>query len=104
MRARGGLLFGYSARILGGEAWPGAGEKWALADLARHSANAEDAEAAIEAARALAPVPKWPARLRPLGMLAALAERDIEPGRARWEVQGSPGRMARMLRVRLLGR
>jgi phytoene synthase len=103
-RARGGLLFRHSARLLGGEAWPGAGEKWALADLARHSANQEDAEAAIAAARALPPVPKWPAQLRPLGMIAALAERDLEPGRARWERQGSPGRMARMLRVRLLGR
>jgi len=102
-RARGGHLFRHSARLLGGEAAAGTGEKWALADLARHSGNDADAEAAIAAARALPPAPRWPAKLRPLGMLAALAERDLEPGRVRWEAQGSPGRMLRMLRLRLTG-
>ena len=102
--ARGGLLFRHSARLLGGEAPDGPGERWALADLARHSANRPDAEAAIAAARALPAPPRWPARLRPLGMLAALAARDLEPGRPRWEVQGSPGRMLRMLLLRLTGR
>src|SRR4051812_1420150 len=102
--ARGGLLFRHSARLLGGEAPARAGEAWALADLARHSANQQDAEAAVAAARALPAPPKWPVKLRPLGMLAALAARDLEPGRARWEMQGSPGRMVRMLRVRFSGR
>jgi hypothetical protein len=32
-----------------------------------------------------------------------LARRDAEPGRARWETQGAPGRMLRMLRHRLTG-
>ena len=102
--ARGGLLFRHSARLLGGEAVGGAGEKWALADLARHSANQPDVEAAIAAARALPVGTRWPAKLRPLGMLAALAVRDLEPGRVRWEAQGSPARMLNMLRFRLVGR
>ena len=102
--ARGGLLFGHSAHLLGGEAANGAGEAWALADLARHSANQEDSEAAVAAGRALPAPPRWPAKLRPLGMLAALAARDLEPGRPRWEPQGAPRRMVRMLRLRLTGR
>jgi len=102
---RGGRLFRLSARLLGDQdpAIEGAGRVWALADLARHS-NEADADAALEALRAAAPVPRLPAALRPLGMLAALARRDAEPGRPRWEPQGSPGRMWRMLRHRITGR
>lgn len=102
---RGGRLFRLSARLLGAQdpAIEGAGRVWALADLARHS-NEADADAALEALRAAAPVPRLPAALRPLGMLAALARRDAEPGRPRWEPQGSPGRMWRMLRHRITGR
>ncbi|MEA3030313.1 MAG: hypothetical protein QOG13_1638 [Sphingomonadales bacterium] len=103
--ARGDLLFRYSARLLGGGAAPaGAGEKWALVDLARHSANEADADAALAAARALPSPGRWPARLRPLGMLAALAVRDADPARPHWEAQGAPARMLRMLRHRLTGR
>jgi phytoene synthase len=101
--ARGRLLFLYSAGLLGGEGPAGAGERWALVDLARHS-NEADAEAAIAAARAQPPTERWPVRLRPLGMLAALAARDAEPGGPRWELQGAPARMLRMLRLRLTGR
>lgn len=103
--ARGGLLFRHSAALLGGghEAALGAGEAWALVDLARHSAEATDIDAAVEAARAQARPARWPARLRPLGMLAVLALRDAEPDRPRWEAQGAPGRMIRMLRHRLTG-
>jgi phytoene synthase len=105
--ARGGLLFRYTARLLG-EPLPGlaveaGGGAWALVDLARHSTDAPDAEAAAAAARAAQDY-RWPARLRPLGMLAALARRDLELGRARWEEQGAPGRMFRMLRHRLTGK
>lgn len=105
--ARGGLLFRFTARLLG-EAQPtktveAAGGAWALIDLARHSADAADAEAALLAARAV-PNARWPTRLRPLGMLAALARRDAEPQRSRWEAQGAPGRMLRMLRHRLTGK
>jgi phytoene synthase len=104
--ARGGLLFRYTARLLG-EPSPGPGVEagggaWALIDLARHSTDAADSEAAAQAARAVQPV-RWPARLRPLGMLAALAGRDAEPERPHWEPQGAPVRMLRMLRHRLTG-
>lgn len=103
---RGGLLFGYSARLLGSEAdadQQRAGEGWALADLARHSGKA-DAEAAMTAAVERFPKQKWPSRLRPLGMLAALAERDAARGVDAIEPQGAPSRMLRMLRHRLTGR
>lgn len=102
--ARGGLLFRHSARVLGGDAPAGAGEKWALVDLARHSANQPDAEAAVAMAGSLPSGLRWASKLRPLGMLTALAERDMEPARSRWETQGSPGRMLRMLRFRVTGR
>jgi phytoene synthase len=103
--ARGGLLFTYSARLLGsdGERVEAGGEAWALINLARHSGSEVDAEAAIAAARSR-PLGRWPTRLRPLGMLAALAQRDTEPERPRWEEQGAPGRMLRMLRHRFTGR
>jgi phytoene synthase len=103
--ARGGLLFAFSARLLGGDCEsvePG-GEAWALIDLARHSGSEVDAEAALGAARAR-PLGHWPSRLRPLGMLAALAHRDAEPERPHWEEQGAPRRMLRMLRHRFTGR
>jgi phytoene synthase len=104
--ARGGLLFRHTARLLGeprlAPAVEAGGRVWALVDLARHSADEADCEAALASARAALPG-RWPSRLRPLGMLAALARRDCEPGRARWEPQGAPGRMLRMLRHRLTG-
>jgi phytoene synthase len=105
-QGRGGLLFRYSARILGDSAAAridSAGRIWALVDLARHSAEPDEADAAVAQALAEPPL-RVPARLRPLGMLAALALRDAEPGRLRWEQQGSPGRMWRMLRHRFSGR
>ena len=103
--SRGGLLFACSARLLGaeGDGVEAGGEAWALIDLARHSGSEVDAEAAIAAARSK-PSGRWPAPLRPLGMLAALARRDAEPERPQWEEQGAPGRMLRMLRHRLTGR
>lgn len=102
--ARGGLLFRYSARLLGAAGHPleAAGELWALVDLARRSAGPADAARALEAA-ALRHCPAWPRALRPLGMLAAVARRDLSHGPGRWEMQGSPGRMLRMLRHRLTG-
>jgi phytoene synthase len=101
-KRRGGLLFAFAARLLGGEGEAG-GEAWALVDLARHSANAPDRDAALAAARARPAPPRLPARLRPLGMLAALARRDAEPRRPHWEPQGAPKRMLRMLAHRLSG-
>lgn len=102
---RGGLLFRYSAHVLGGDGTQAeaGGEAWALIDLARHSGSEVDAQSAVAAA-AVRRWGRWPSNLRPLGMLAVLAQRDAEPGRPRWEEPGAPGRMLRMLRHRLTGR
>ena len=106
--ARGALLFRYSARILGtdlDDVMASAGEAWALVDLARHS-NEVDAEAALAAARERLAGNglRWPAKLRPLGMLARLARRDVERGLGALEPQGAPPRIWAMLRHRLTGR
>ncbi|MFN3946277.1 MAG: squalene/phytoene synthase family protein [Allosphingosinicella sp.] len=104
--ARGGLLFRYTARLLGGESDASierGGEAWALIDLARHSANAVDRAAAVQAARERSHGGRWPARLRPAGMLAMLAARDAERGTEGWEEPGAPRRMLRMLQHRLTG-
>jgi phytoene synthase len=96
--ARGALLFTLSARLLGNLQFEGveeAGQLWALADLARRRGKAFPAPPQREWGR-------WPAPLRPLGMLARLAERDA--ARPEPERQGSPGRMLQMLRHRLTGR
>jgi phytoene synthase len=102
---RGGRLFALTARLLGA-ALPGleeAGEAWALVDLARHCATAEDSDVALAAARER-PLPRrWPSPLRPLGMLASLAARDCDPARPPWEPRGSPKRMWLMLRHRITG-
>jgi 15-cis-phytoene synthase len=106
---RGALLFRYSSSLLGyqlNDRVKRAGEGWALADLARHS-NPVDAAAALAAAGAkLADVTaqRWPPPMRPLGMLAMLAKRDVERGLDALERQGAPARMARMFRHRLTGR
>ena len=105
--ARGGLLFRFTAKLLGGASSleiEAAGGRWALVDLARHSGNDVDAEAAVAAAEMRQGPRHWPSRLRPLGMLAALAKRDLEEGRPRWEPQGAPRRMLRMLRHRFSGK
>lgn len=102
---RGGLLFRCTARLLGDETdgLDEAGEAWALVDLARHCATREDADVALAAARERRPPRRWPARLRPLGMLAMLAARDSDSARPPWEPRGSPKRMWRMLRHRITG-
>ncbi len=103
---RGGRLFGYSARLLGGSEELAAlgGEAWALVDLARRTGSETEALAALEAARAIAIPRSWPVPLRPLGMLAMLARRDAERRGAEWEAQGAPARVLRMIRHRLTGR
>lgn len=102
--ARGGRLFALSARLLGDEAFPvaAAGARWALADLARHSSDPREAGAARAMARAKAGEPRWPKRLRPLGMLATLALSDLN--KATPHPPGSPMRMLRMMFHRITGR
>lgn len=102
---RGGLLFRHSAWLLGGEGEVArAGARWALVDLARHSARPDEAEAALRAAAAIAAPPAWPRRLRPLTMLSLLARRDLARGPGRFQRQGAPARMLRLLAWRLTGR
>jgi phytoene synthase len=104
---RGGLIFAFAARLLGAPspaAAASAGEAWALVDLARHSTEPHDIQAALAAAQAR-PLPRrWPRPLRPLGMIAVLAERDRRCGVESLEAPGVPPRAARMLRHRLTGR
>ncbi|HEU0135641.1 MAG TPA: squalene/phytoene synthase family protein [Allosphingosinicella sp.] len=104
-RLRGGLLFSCTARLLGErlEGIEPAGEAWALVDLARHCGSVEDSDVALAAARERRLPPRWPSRLRPLGMLAVLAQRDSDPARPPWEARGAPPRMWRMLRHRISG-
>jgi phytoene synthase len=100
-RKRGGVLFALSARLLGGGDVSG-GEAWALADLARHSADPAEREAALAAVRS-SNFGSVPTHLRPLGMLAVLARRDAARGTSAVEPQASPARMWRMLKHRLTG-
>jgi phytoene synthase len=106
-RERGGWLFVAAATILGAqdERLRAAGEAWALADLAhRHSKPEIRALARKRANEILAAIPDrpWPRAARPLAMLAILARRDVAGEAPR--AQGSPGRIARMLALRLTGR
>jgi phytoene synthase len=106
---RGALLFRYSSSLLGyqlADKVKRAGEGWALSDLARHSNEADARTALAAAAEKLADVAaqRWPAPMRPLGMLAMLARRDAERGVGNLERQGAPARMARMFRHKLTGR
>jgi 15-cis-phytoene synthase len=101
---RGGLLFTYSARLLGHPApVETAGARWALVDLARRSSAAGEAQAALSAAQSLEEPGTWPPELRPLGMLSVLTRRDLKRAGS-LERHGSPARMLRMLRHRLTGR
>lgn len=104
-RARGAGLFRFTARLLGDDeiVLDEAGEAWALVDLARHCATAEDSDIALAAARGRLLPRRWPSRVRPLGMLAVLALRDMDPARPPWEARGAPARMWRMLRHRISG-
>ncbi|HEX8514322.1 MAG TPA: squalene/phytoene synthase family protein [Allosphingosinicella sp.] len=104
-RARGAALFRLSARLLDDPdaAVEQAGEAWALVDLARHCATRDDSDVALAAARERVLPARWPPRLRPLGMLAVLAARDLDPARPPWEARGAPARMWRMLRHRISG-
>lgn len=103
-RMRGGILFGLSARLLGGGDFPveAAGARWALVDLVRHSSSAAEADAARKLALEERADATWPKALRPLGMLAVLAGRDLE--HASPERHGSPKRIIRMLLHRVTGR
>ncbi|PTQ10208.1 hypothetical protein CLG96_13920 [Sphingomonas oleivorans] len=108
-RARGRPLFSLAARLLVGsedEMAAIAGEGWALADLSYRlldpAGRTMARRLAAERLRGVAGR-RWPAPLRPLGMLAALARRDAA-SEAAVRRQGAPGRVARMLAHRFTGR
>jgi phytoene synthase len=104
-KARGGLLFRHSARLLGAaDEFEPAGARWALVDLARRTARPAEAAAALEAAASIARDAAWPKQLRPLAMLSLLARRDVERRSRPLERQGAPGRMLRLMKYRLTGR
>ena len=105
-RERGAKLFEAAAVILGvsDDRIAPAGAQWALTDLAFHHSQAAVRESAFRQAAALTAtgsVRSWPKSARPLAALAILASRDAQ---ARTRVQGSPGRLMRMLALRITGR
>jgi phytoene synthase len=105
---RGNLLFGLGARLLGERSEPlqAAGGLWALVDVARHCSDGASREMLLKQARGFATKlggARFGAKLRPLSMLAALAIRDCRRGEP-MEAEGTPGRVAAMLRHRLGGR
>lgn len=105
---RGNLLFGLASRLLGraDERINAAGGMWALVDVARHCTDPASREMLMGQARGFARRlggTLFPPRLRPLSMLAALAIRDCKRQEP-FEAEGTPGRVAAMLRHRLGGR
>jgi phytoene synthase len=105
---RGNLLFGLGARLLGdaNDEIRTAGGLWALVDVARHCSDPPSREMLIRQARkfaaGLAGV-RFPPRLRPLSIIAALAIRDAKRGEP-FEPEGTPGRAAAAVRHRVTGR
>ena len=105
-RERGRNLFAAGAAILAADAarLAEAGEIWALVDLGyRHSDAQVRANALARANQLIASLPhkRWPKAARPLAALLALAIGDARTGK---RLQGSPGRLLRMLALRLTGR
>ena len=105
---RGRLLFALGARVVAAPAEPieAAGGLWALADAARHCSDARSRAMLLGEAKAFAGGlggTRFPAALRPLSMLAALAIRDVGRGEP-FEPEGSPGRIAALLAHRISGR
>lgn len=106
-QARGAGLFRLAGRLLGAREAEDAriaagGEAWARADLARIADQPDRATRVWEAAGA-APSGGWRRPLRPLGMLAALAERDRGDAPA-FQPLASRGRLARIMLHQLTGR
>jgi phytoene synthase len=105
---RGRLLFALGAQLLAktDDSIEGAGGLWALVDAARDCSDGDSRAMLIGQARTFAKGlggARFPAPLRPLSMLAALAIRDAyrsEP----FEAEGTPGRAAAMLAHRVSGR
>lgn len=104
-----GALFVAAGKALGaaGDPLAEAGQGWALADLARHLGDPDEAAAARAIALPLldaATSARWSREGRALGAMAHLARRDLAlaPGEA--PPVGAPSRVARLLWHRLTGR
>ena len=105
---RGRLLFGLSAKLLGGtnDRIEAAGGLWAVTDVARRCSDPQSRSLLIREAGTLARGQggtKIDSSLRPLSMLTAVAIRDLAKGEP-LEREGSPARAAAMLRHRLFGK
>lgn len=105
--ARGRALFAAAAALLGArdDGLADAGAGWALADLGhRHSAPAVRAVALAQARALLIPLRgrRWSRPALPLAALAILAACDAS--RSGMRRQGSPGRVLRLLALRLTRR
>lgn len=105
---RGRLLFGLAARVLGGggETIEAAGGVWALVDAARHCSDGASRALLLKQARTFArglAAARFPAALRPLSGLAALAMRDLRHGEP-MEPEATRARAAAVLLHRMTGR
>jgi phytoene synthase len=105
---RGNRLFGLAARLLDqpDEHLQSAGGLWALVDVARHCSDGPSRalllKQALGFARGLSGT-RFQRRLRPLSMLASLAIADCRRGEP-FEPEGTPRRVAAMIRHRITGR
>jgi phytoene synthase len=104
---RGNLLFGLGARVIGksDEQIQAAGGLWALIDVARRCSDPQSRAVLIGQAQTFARGlggTRFPAALRPLSMLTAVAMRDAKRGEP-FTPEGTPVRAAAMLRHRLTG-
>lgn len=105
-RERGANLFRAAAALLGADdaRLATAGEVWALADLGYRHSNPQARDSALARARSLAAAMSsgpWAPAARPLAALFVLARRDALAQR---RAQGAPGRLLRMLALRVTGR
>jgi 15-cis-phytoene synthase len=105
-RERGGNLFKAAAALLGADdgRLAMAGEVWALTDLGYRHSSRMVRDNALARAREIAgtmPSGRWNSAARPLAALFVLAQRDAL---AKHRSQGAPGRLLRMLALRLTGR
>lgn len=105
---RGNLLFGLGARLLGqaDQHIQNAGGLWALNDVARYCSDPASRAMLSGQARRIAggmAGVRFPARLRPLSMLAALAVRDCRASEP-VEAEGTCARALAALRHRWTGR
>lgn len=106
---RGRQLFAGAARILDqvtNDDTEEAGGVYAMVDVARHCSDAQSRAMLVDQARIFArrlSGVRFPSKVRPLSMLAALAIRDCRRDEP-FEREGTPGRAALLFRHRLSGR